>query len=195
MDNTYHKTNLKEELIKNTIEIIAKEGVKSVSMRSLALKCNVSRQAPYSYFKNKEDMLQAASDYVSNLFSEYLLKSIEGLDRHDPKTLNTTGYAYINFFKENPYYFDFIYNNGLFDIVVTLDEAPDNFKPFDVFRMICAELTEIYHMPKSLGLANLVRCFSIVHGAAMLVSSKNVKFDNLDVCFSQLFNFSGREQI
>ena len=87
MDNTYHKENLKEELIKATVEIISNEGIDKVSMRYLAKKCNVSRQAPYIYFDNKESMLKECALYVSNEFSSYLEKSIEDFDNKNPKIL------------------------------------------------------------------------------------------------------------
>lgn len=190
MENTYHKENLKEELIKKTIEIISKEGIDKVSMRYLANKCEVSRQAPYNYFENKECMLKECASYVSNEFSFYLEKSIEGFDNSNPKVLTLMGRAYIEFFKKNPSYFDFIYNNNFYEIKLTMKEVDNNFKPFEVFRRVCVNLTKSANISEEVGFRSLVRCWSLVHGAASIVASNNVILDGeWDDALSDLFNF------
>ena len=190
MDNTYHKENLKEELIKATVEIISNEGIDKVSMRYLAKKCNVSRQAPYIYFDNKESMLKECALYVSNEFSSYLEKSIEDFDDKNPKILTIMGRAYIKFFQNNPSYFDFIFNNNLYQIKLTIKEVEDNFKPFGVFRRVCVNLIKEANIPEDVGFRSLVRCWSLVHGAASIVSSHNVTLDgDWDDALSDLFKF------
>ena len=53
-----HHGNLKHDLIEAGIEIIAKEGEKSLSLRKVAASCNVSQAAPYAHFKNKEELIK-----------------------------------------------------------------------------------------------------------------------------------------
>lgn len=174
----YHHGNLRNELIEKAIAIIIGEGEQGLSIRKVAGACGVTYAAPYSHFKSKEELLLVCREYVSNLFAEHLSNSIAGKDITKPETLNILGNAYIEFFKLHPVYFNFIFNNKeTCKMVLTLDEVKDNYPPFEVFRKVCLALTESYGIPKQQGLARLIKCWSLVHGATALIISPNVELD------------------
>ena len=62
-------------------------------------------------------------------------------------------------------------------MVLTLDEVKDNYPPFEVFRKICFALTESFGITREQGLAKLIKCWSVVHGATALIISPNVELD------------------
>jgi AcrR family transcriptional regulator len=58
---TYHHGDLKNALIKAGIEILAKEGTGSLSLREVASRAGVSHSAPYAHFADKQALIAAIS--------------------------------------------------------------------------------------------------------------------------------------
>ncbi|MDE6104529.1 MAG: TetR/AcrR family transcriptional regulator, partial [Clostridia bacterium] len=140
--------------------------------------CGVTYAAPYAHFKSKDELLSACREHVSKLFADYLSNSIADKDITKPETLNILGNAYIEFFKSHPVYFNFIYNGKeTCKMILTLDKVEGNYPPFEVFRKICLALTESYGLTKEQGLARLIKCWSLVHGATSLIISPNVELN------------------
>lgn len=176
--HSYHHGNLRNELIKKAIAIVNNEGEQGLSIRKVAGACGVTYAAPYSHFKSKEELLLACREYVSKQFADYLTNSIADKDTTNPETLNVLGNAYIEFFRENPEFYNFIFNSKeTCKMVLTLDEVKDNYPPFEVFRKVCLSLTESYGITKQQGLSRLIKCWSLVHGATALIISPNIDFD------------------
>ncbi len=174
----YHHGNLRNELIEKAIAIVNSEGEQALSIRKVAGACGVTYAAPYAHFKNKEELLLACREYVSKQFGDYLSNSIANKDTTNPETLNILGNAYIEFFKLHPVYYNFIFNSKeTCKMVLTLDEVKDNYPPFEVFRKVCLSLTEHYGITKQQGLARLIKCWSLVHGATALIISPNVELN------------------
>ena len=180
MDKTrsYHHGNLRYELIEKAIAIVNDEGEQALSIRKVAGACGVSYAAPYAHFKNKEELLSACREHVSKQFADFLSDSILNKDTTDPATLSILGNAYIEFFKLHPVYYNFIYNSKeTCKMVLTLDEVKNNYPPFEVFRKVCLSLTESRGITKDQGLAKLIKCWSVVHGATALIISPNVELE------------------
>lgn len=177
--STYHHGNLRNELIEKAIAVVNAEGEQGLSIRKVAGACGVSYAAPYAHFESKEQLLAACREHVSNRFADYLSNSIVDKDRTNPETLNVLGNAYIEFFKQHPVYYSFIFNNkDTCKMILTLDEVKDNYPPFEVFRKVCFALTESHGLTKRQGLARLIKCWSVVHGATALIISPNVELDD-----------------
>lgn len=176
--HSYHHGNLRNELIEKAIAIVNKEGEQALSIRKVAGACGVTYAAPYSHFKSKEELLLACREYVSKQFAEYLTNSIIDNDYSDPNILGILGYAYIDFFKLHPVYFDFIFSGKeTCKVILTLDEVQDNYPPFEIFRKACLALTEKNGLSKEQGLAQLIKCWSLVHGVTALIVSPNVELE------------------
>lgn len=188
--HSYHHGNLRNELIEKAIAIVTNEGEQGLSIRKVAGACGVTYAAPYSHFKNKEELLLTCREYVSKQFSDYLTNSIADKDTTNPETLNILGNAYIEFFREKPVFYNFIFNNReTCKMVLTLDEVNDNYPPFEVFRKVCLSLTESYGLTKQQGLARLIKCWSLVHGATALIISPNIELDgDWSECLKNLYH-------
>lgn len=94
--------DLRLRLIECASEIISKEGIKKLTMRSLGNQVGVSRTAPYRHFENKDALLMAiAEEGFNDLTLRYQEinrnKSSDSLTR-----LQNIGLAYIEFAIRNP---------------------------------------------------------------------------------------------
>ncbi|ACS86410.1 TetR/AcrR family transcriptional regulator [Musicola paradisiaca] len=55
----YHHGNLKAELLEKAESVLISEGIRGLSLRTLARQLGVSEAAPYKHFSNKEQLLEA----------------------------------------------------------------------------------------------------------------------------------------
>ena len=110
MENRYHHGDLKVQLIKSGLRMIQEDGIKKLSLRRLAQMCNVSEAAPYSHFKNKDELLIAIQDYVTEQLSTCLQDAYEKSEQPDsPMAIFNMGKAYVHFFMEYPEYYSFLF--------------------------------------------------------------------------------------
>jgi len=58
----YHHGNLRQTLVEAALEILKEQGIESLSLRAIAKKTNVSQAAPYSHFRDKNDLLAAVAE-------------------------------------------------------------------------------------------------------------------------------------
>lgn len=171
----YHHQNLDNTFIEKGIELINQNSIKNFSLRELSTICNVSHNAIYRHYESKEAFIDACRTRVCNSFLEYLEASIKDQPLDNPKTLGIFGLAYIDFFKKNPSYYRFIYDDeSSFKITLSLDYVPDNFPPFEAFRKICVALTTKANITHLDAYTRMVRCWAIVQGVASLLVSKNI---------------------
>lgn len=60
-EKKYHHGDLKNALIQAGVEILAKDGLHGLSLRSVARKAGVSHAAPYAHFSDKQALIAAIS--------------------------------------------------------------------------------------------------------------------------------------
>ncbi|MDF9843975.1 MULTISPECIES: TetR/AcrR family transcriptional regulator [unclassified Paenibacillus] len=172
----YHHGDLRNTLIETGIELINEEGLGGFSLRKVAAKCGVSHAAPYSHFKDVQQLLAAMADHVTEQFTVSLQASVEG--QEDPlSAMGELGTAYIAFFEQHPAYLPFLFfQSGITIQVDGGDEGLPAYPPFAVFR------TTAYRLFRSLGLpperdgTMLMAYWSLVHGVASLLSSSGVRY-------------------
>ena len=175
----YHHGNLRSSLIDAGIELITQEGLIHLSLRKVAALCGVSQTAPYSHFENKEDLLKAMQDYVTEQFMVVLEDAVKSCpNRNDPYVLIQLGKAYIMFFIRNPQYFSFIFSQTCIKIDLSLNgNGTNNFPPFELFKTLAI------HIFKDAKIANeeiedlIISLWSTVHGLASIATMKHVYYD------------------
>lgn len=169
----YHHGNLRADLIEAGIKLVREQGLTNFSMRKLAAKCGVSHAAPYAHFTDVDDLVRAMGKYVTERFTEKLRASVEG--REGSEALMLLGRAYVEFFVEHPQYFSFLfYYSGM---IVDIDhENPDEYPPFAVFRETACRLFRRMNLPESEYARNLAALWSMVHGAASLLTNDCIRY-------------------
>lgn len=173
-DKPYHHGNLRNQLIEAGITLINEDGLKSFSLRKVAAKCNVSHTAPYSHFKNIDELIYAMGEHVTAQFMDTLRTSIHGKEGTQ-EAISLLGQAYIDFFVDHPQYFQFLFYHS--DITIDLDHYnSDNYPPFALFRTTAFQLFESFSLPEEEYAKQLVALWSMVHGMASLLTNNGVRY-------------------
>jgi len=95
------KQRITKELVVNTaFEIARRDGMEQVMVKNIADKIGCSVQPIYSYCKNMEGLRQDVVNRVSSFIQEYVVAHIDKSD-----LFRSTGRAYIQLAKEEPYLF------------------------------------------------------------------------------------------
>ncbi len=99
MAKSINDLNLKEACIVAAREVIAEQGVEGWSMRDVARKLNISHQAPYRHFPNRDHLLAEIMRRCFVDFAEYL----DAKSKAQPDDeLRGMGEAYMNYASAKP---------------------------------------------------------------------------------------------
>ena len=90
--STYHHGDLRATLLKAAARILEKQGPHAISLRDLARRAEVSHNAPYRHFADRQSLLAALADDGFAL----LAKELEG------KAWREQAVAYVRFALANP---------------------------------------------------------------------------------------------
>lgn len=172
--DTYHHTNLKQELIDAGLQLILKEGMDALSLRRLAAACGVSHAAPYKHFKNKEDILEAILDQAERSFVEEQAAAIDAdPDASAKERLVKLGVAYVQFMVEHPDYFRLLYFCGALSLrpAVDLKNPPSECTSLSIFYRTASAYLVSCKADERNHSSNILAMWAMVHGlAAMLVN-------------------------
>ena len=173
----YHREGLKNLLIEKGIEIVNADGVQSFSLRKAAAACKVSHAAPYSHFRNKEELLNAMQLHITDRFSKTLETAIAE-NKKPAELLKKLGIAYVSFFIDNPAYFQFLYSSSDIKVDLTLS-IPDeeNYKPYILYKNSILSLLKQAKVPKKKQNDILITIWAFIHGLTALAAMKNVHYD------------------
>lgn len=177
MADGYHHGNLRQALIEAGIKIINESGEENLSLRKVAALCNVSHAAPYAHFKNKDELLEAIKNSVTERFMEELLNAVEGKPTAD-QAIIAMGRTYIQFFSSNPDYFAFIFGKQNINAHLKMNrEYKDDYPPFLLLRRMYLKHLEENGLEKTFEEQEieLIKIWSIVHGMASIACMKGIK--------------------
>lgn len=175
----YHHGNLRNSLIEAGIKLINQEGTKQFSLRKVAVLCGVSHAAPYSHFKNKEELLKAMQDHVREQLMELLENTIQSCSNfNSPYLLIQMGKSYVMFFIKNPHYFPFLCSQLCMEINLSMDDdGTKNFPPFELFKTTAFHVLREIGQPEEKLKDNVISMFATVHGLASIATMQNVHYD------------------
>lgn len=177
MKDSYHHGNLKEALINAGIKLINEEGEANLSLRKVASLCDVSHSAPYSHFKDKEELIEAIKSSVTNKFMEELNKAINSSNSAEEAILNM-GKSYVLFFINNPDYFKFLFSNQNIIAHLKVDkEYKNDYPPFILLKEEYLKYLEEKNLKRSDDEKeiDIIRIWSTVHGLASIACMPNVE--------------------
>lgn len=98
----YHHGDLRSELLNQAEAMIVEGGVQSVSIRELAKRADVSRNAPYRHFKDKHELLSAVAEVLFRRFSALFEDERLQNPTEDPLIqLEKMGQIYLQFAVDN----------------------------------------------------------------------------------------------
>lgn len=178
MEKKYHHGDLKTQLIKAGLHMIQDDGIGKVSLRKLAQICSVSEAAPYSHFKNKDELLLAIQEYIIEQLQKCLKAAYERTEhRNSPEAILNMGKAYVRFFIKYPEYFSFLFTQLCLKIDLSADSGANDFEPFRYYK------EKAYLVYRSEGMSEerikygIIAMWAKVHGIASIASMKGVTKD------------------
>lgn len=178
MEDKYHHGNLKQALIDAGIRIINKEGEQGVSLRKVAAACGVSHSAPYAHYKDKDELLSAIKESVTEQFTEYLNKAVDGMkEESTEKAIVAMGRSYVKFFIDNPDYYQFLFYNQRITVhLMTGELHEEDYPPYLLLKALFFR----YLDEKGINLSDeekeieLIKIWSTVQGIASIACMENV---------------------
>ena len=177
MADSYHHGNLRQALIDAGIKIINENGEENLSLRKVAAACGVSHAAPYAHFKDKEELIDAIKETVTEKFMEKLVEAVEGKPSADAAII-AMGRAYVTFFSKNPDYYIFLFGKQNITAQLKMNkEYKGDYPPFILLRRMYRLHLEENGLEKSYEEQEieLIKIWSIVHGMASIACMKGIK--------------------
>ncbi|WP_242866747.1 TetR/AcrR family transcriptional regulator [Abyssisolibacter fermentans] len=178
MGRKYHHGDLKQELIRNGLSLLNKEGIEGFSLRKVASMCGVSHNAPYKHFKDKDALINEIIKEVWKKFHITLLEVTE-LYHNEPKLqIVEMGKAYVKFMVENPEYLKFMFlSDNPYPIKIEDDKFPDiKDSAFGVFRGSAERYYKEIKLDENLYMEKTLTLWSMVHGIAILIIKKSIEY-------------------
>lgn len=175
--NPYHHGNLRQTLIETGIEYVSKHGDHALSIRKLSSLCGVTHTAIYSYFKNKDALIDAMKDYVCEEFANSMEKEIAAANQKIPQeTAYALATGYVRFFLENPRYYYFIFSRE--DININFDDIDEinSYKPFETFKKYAVPYLHYRQIPIADQTRVLIDMWATVHGIAGIAILSGTKY-------------------
>jgi AcrR family transcriptional regulator len=146
----YHHGNLREALVEAGVDLAAKDGPESVTLRAVSRQVGVSHNAAYRHFADHDALMEAISARPLARWGELMAARIGAVRGRSQaaawKRLEAAGRAYVEFAVTSP---------GLFGIACSVRLG--TVQPDSGVRHCYAQNAEI-------------ACWSAVHGFATLVS-------------------------
>ncbi len=99
--HSYHHGDLRRSLIEAGCALLRQDQNWNFSLREVARRANVSHNAPYNHFADRQDLLAAVAAVGFEELRQSMQASVAGIE--NPKTaLIKSACAYVNFGLENP---------------------------------------------------------------------------------------------
>jgi AcrR family transcriptional regulator len=164
----YHHGNLREELIRAALELIAKKGPAGFTFAEAARFAGVSPAAPYRHFRDRDELMESVALRGFERFEAALAQAWNG-GRPEPfAALDRLGKAYLEFARSEPAYYA-----AMFEAAIAvgrnaqLRDASD--RAFSVLRVaaeaLCAGMPAAGRPP---ALMVALHIWTMAHGVASL---------------------------
>jgi len=111
----YHHGQLREALIESALNILKEKGPAGLNLRALAQATGVTQAAPYSHFRDKDDLLAAAAEAGFQRLALQMAEDAAGL-RDTRARIEKLMASYIRFAVENKALFQLMFSSELADM-------------------------------------------------------------------------------
>ncbi|UUV31296.1 TetR/AcrR family transcriptional regulator [Amycolatopsis roodepoortensis] len=112
MGGKYHHGDLRAELVRVSLDLIAEQGLGAFSVAEVARRSKVSPGAPYRHFPDKESLLAALAATVACQLADRVQKAIEA-ESEPVAALAAAAGAYTEYLIERRAGMNIIYSDGL----------------------------------------------------------------------------------
>lgn len=158
----------KEQLIQAGLQFVREEGHEALHARSLAQKMNISTQPIFRLFHHMESLKEAIRQQALQLYHRYI---DEGLQEELP--FKGTGKKYIQFAKEEPRLFQFLFMDRLHQDYhhVKIEESSRN-------EMLVSLIASTAQISQEKARLLQLETWIFVHGIATMMATQTIQFDD-----------------
>jgi len=164
----YHHGNARNALVQAASELLEDCGAAALSLRSVAERAGLSRQAPYNHFTDKEAMLAALVVAGFRRLADELRAAAD--EKAGTIALEAASNAYIAFAQRTPALFRLMFAHELVDIAKFPDATAAS---ADAFSTLVAIVTTLCPPARAADLS--LAAWSIVHGYATLCNEAGIE--------------------
>jgi AcrR family transcriptional regulator len=179
----YHHGNLKQEIIKESLQQLNLVGSDKLSFRTIAKNLGVVSSAPYNHFKSKNQLFKE----LINIGTDTLLKKMknEKLKKSLPsEQLSYTARAYLKFSLEEKELFSLMFSKKNLEIKKLIDSISSQF--LDIVKEKFKDGSRVRVTEKGASMT----AWAMVHGLAKLAGNDNLEEieKNVELKFEEIFN-------
>lgn len=157
----------KTALLQAGIREIRKYGLGNMSMRRVALNCELSCATPYKHFKNKDEFVIEVFNYIHRQWSEVQSAIVEQYTDTREQIVQTC-LAYIRFLVENPDFRSILFSQ---DDSLSREQRLAKSKISNGSLSIINSYCESVQMPEDIRYRKTYVVRSMIYGAAFLLGS------------------------
>jgi AcrR family transcriptional regulator len=155
----YHHGNAREALLAAATDLLESEGAAGLSLRQVAERARLSRQAPYNHFADKETLM---AELVRAAFDR-LCAAVTDASGQGADALALAAAAYIQFAQDSPAAFRLMFSRDMVDLSKFPDAKAAAVRAFGSLSTIVAGFA-----PANLVADLSLAAWSLVHGYATL---------------------------
>lgn len=111
----YHHGNLRDALLRAARDLLETEGVEGLSLRALAKATGVTQAAPYSHFRDKDDLLAAIAEEGFQRLALQMAEDATGATSTRQR-IERLMVSYIRFAQDNKALFQIMFGRELSDL-------------------------------------------------------------------------------
>jgi AcrR family transcriptional regulator len=167
-DKPYHHGDARTALVRAAGELLEETGASGLSLRGVAERAGLSRQAPYNHFADKEALLAALAAVGFERLEAAVREATAGLGGE--AALAASGEAYIGLAQREPHLFRLMFGRELVDVAKFEDAAHASCKAYAALLEVIATLCAPDQVA-DLGLA----AWCLVHGYASLCNEAGIE--------------------
>ncbi|MEV6774451.1 TetR/AcrR family transcriptional regulator [Nocardia sp. NPDC051030] len=163
----YHHGDLREELLRASLQLIDAEGLAAVSLRRVAREAGVSPGAPYHHFADRAALLAALSERGYEILRDTVVSARTAIT--DPsEALPALADAYVRFAVQNPSYFRLMFRPELIESGKHSGDGDAGDDAFAVLEDTVTELVRIGALPAEDAETLALAWWALAHGLAAL---------------------------
>jgi AcrR family transcriptional regulator len=163
-------------LLQAAIQLIAEVGPAGFTLREVARRADVSHNAPYRHFPDREDLLAAVAAQGFRELDEAMLAAVRH-QRSSVARLKRAGLAYVEFALRRPQHF-----TVMFDAAVskykTSDSAEAAEQAFETLVTLVKSCQDEGRLPSGDLHEFALLAWSMVHGIAKLATAKRLPYES-----------------
>jgi AcrR family transcriptional regulator len=176
---TYHHGNLKQTLIDAAVTLIGEVGPRGFTLREVARRAQVSHNAPYRHFQDKEELLAAVAIQGFERLTT-AMKQAASTGSTPQEWLRLCGRGYVGFALRWPQHFQVMFDLPS-DEEKYAEYAAAGSEAFATLLKFIIECQEIGALEKGDPHQLAFIAWSMVHGVAKLSISRQLPFRDADL--------------